>query len=115
VSEKELPQAGLSPYEAAVRLRQQIVDGNGYARARKTRFRFFASSMKTLSLALSAASTVILGLQTLNFWAGLAFALVAVVTVINAVEPFFNWRSRWVLMEETQSRFYRLRDDLEGV
>ena len=31
---------------------------------------------------------------------------------MNALEPFFAWRSRWVLMERAQSRFYRLRDDL---
>jgi hypothetical protein len=34
------------------------------------------------------------------------------ITVINTLEPFFAWRSRWVLMEETQYRFYRLRDEL---
>ena len=44
-------------------------------------------------------------LQDLDFWSGLGFSLVALVTVINAVEPFFNWRSRWVLMEEAQYRF----------
>ncbi|MFD4130451.1 SLATT domain-containing protein [Streptomyces globisporus] len=63
--------------------------------------------------ALSAASTIILGLQSLNTWASLAFALVALGTLLGAVEPFFNWRSRWVLMEETQYRFQRLADDLE--
>jgi hypothetical protein len=57
-------------------------------------------------------STIILGLQTLNAWTGAAFALVAVVTTVNALEPFFAWRDRWVLMEETQYRFYRLRDEL---
>jgi hypothetical protein len=35
------------------------------------------------------------------------------VTVINAVEPFFNWRSRWLLAEDAQSRFYRVEEDLE--
>ncbi|MGD3113023.1 hypothetical protein [Streptomyces sp. YGL11-2] len=35
------------------------------------------------------------------------------VTVMGAVESFFNWRSRWVLMEESQYRFQRLTDDLE--
>ena len=57
-------------------------------------------------------STIILGLQTLNAWTGAAFAFVAVVTTVNALEPFFAWRDRWVLMEETQYRFYRLRDEL---
>jgi hypothetical protein len=61
---------------------------------------------------LSAASTIILGVQDLDFWAGIGFALVALVTVVSAIEPFFNWRSRWVLMEEQLHRFYRLEDDL---
>jgi hypothetical protein len=63
------------------------------------------------SLAFSAASTVILGLQDLDFWTGLGFALIALVTAVNTFEPFFAWRSRWVLMEEAQYEFYRLRDD----
>jgi hypothetical protein len=66
-----------------------------------------------LSLALAAGSTIILGLQHLNFWTGLAFSLVAVGTLVNAVEPFFNWRSRWILMEEAQYRLQRIRDELE--
>lgn len=37
----------------------------------------------------------------------------AIVTVVNTLEPFFAWRSRWVLMEETQHEFHRLRDELD--
>ena len=36
----------------------------------------------------------------------------AIVTAVNTLEPFFAWRSRWVLMEEAQYKFYRLRDEL---
>lgn len=57
-------------------------------------------------------SRIILGLQKLNVWTGIAFSLVAVVTAVNTLEPFFAWRSRWVLMEEAQYQFYRLRDEL---
>ncbi|MFE7777665.1 DUF4231 domain-containing protein [Streptomyces sp. NPDC057445] len=91
----------------------KIRRGDGYADRRKQQFRRLASVIKMVTLALSAASTIILGLQSLNTWAGLAFALVALGTLLGAVEPFFNWRSRWVLMEETQYRFRRLADDLE--
>ena len=56
---------------------------------------------------------LILGLQQLNFWTGLAFSLVAVGTLVNAVEPFFNWRSRWILMEEAQYRLQRIHDELD--
>jgi hypothetical protein len=50
-------------------------------------------------------------LQDLDFWTGLGFALIALATAENTFEPFFAWRSRWVLMEEAQYEFYRLRDD----
>jgi hypothetical protein len=53
------------------------------------------------SLALPVVSTIILGLRNLSGWAGGAFALVAVVTAVSALEPFSAWRDRWVLMEET--------------
>ncbi|MBL1083341.1 DUF4231 domain-containing protein [Streptomyces actinomycinicus] len=107
------PGAGLSPGETAALLLDKIRQGNDYARGKKQRFRGSASLVKMLTLALSASSTVILGLQDLNAWAGLAFALVAVGTLLGAVEPFFDWRSRWILMEEAQYRFQRLADDLE--
>ncbi|WJV44553.1 DUF4231 domain-containing protein [Streptomyces flavofungini] len=105
--------AGLSPEETAVLLLSKIRRGDAYADRRKQQFRRLASVIKMLTLALSAASTIILGLQSLNTWAGLAFALVALGTLLGAVEPYFNWRSRWVLMEGTQYRFRRLADDLE--
>ncbi|MEV5879567.1 DUF4231 domain-containing protein [Streptomyces sp. NPDC052101] len=107
------PGAGLSPRETAVLLLDKIRQGNDYTRGKKQSFRRSASAIKILTLALSAASTIILGLQNLNTWAGLAFALVALGTLLGAVEPFFNWRSRWILMEEAQYRFQRLADDLE--
>ena len=105
--------AGLSPYDTALQLRTWTLSANGYSRGRKTRFRLFSTGTKVLSLVLSGAATIILGLQNLTFWAGLGFSLVALTTTINAVEPFFNWRSRWVLAEEAQHKFYRLQEDLE--
>jgi hypothetical protein len=39
--------------------------------------------------------------------------MVALVTVLGALETFFNWRSRWVLMEEAQYRLNRLRDEMD--
>jgi hypothetical protein len=109
---EEMPE-GLSPYEAAVRLRDWTISANSYSRARKARFRSLSSGTKVLSLLLSGSATIILGLQNLSLWAGLGFSLVALITVINAIEPFFNWRSRWILAEEAQHRFYRLQEDLE--
>jgi hypothetical protein len=104
--------SGLPPLELARDLLGRIDQGNSNARARKRTFRRSSAAVQLLSLALSGASTIILGLQDLDPWAGLGFSLVAVVTVLSALEPFFAWRSRWVLMEEAQHQFYRLRDDL---
>ena len=110
---KKMP-VGLSPYDAANQLCAWTISANGYARTRKARFRALSSGTKVLSLVLSGSATIILGLQNLSFWAGLGFSLVALLTVVNAVEPFFNWRSRWILAEEAQHRFYRLEEDLKN-
>jgi hypothetical protein len=107
-----MPRPGLSPAELAQDLVTLIDQGNAYARSRKNRFRSSSSVVKMVSLGLPVASTIILGLQKLNVWTGIAFSLVAVVTAVNTLEPFFAWRSRWVLMEEAQYKFYRLRDEL---
>lgn len=108
---REVP-SGVTPYQGLLELKKWIAVAIDYTRTRKNQFRFGASAVKLLSLVLSAAATIILGLQNLSFWAGLAFSLVALGTVVNAIEPFFNWRSRWVLMEEARSRFYQLEDDI---
>jgi hypothetical protein len=108
----EVRAVAMTPEEVARTLLADVKRGNAYAHKKKGLFRRSASWVMILSLSLSAASTIILGLQNLEFWGGLAFAMVALSTVINAIEPFFNWRSRWILMEEMQYRFYRLEDDL---
>lgn len=110
--QSDVPAPGLTPPELALDILSRIERGNTYARSRKRWFRARSSTVRVVSLALSVTSTIILGLQTLNAWTGVAFALVAVVTTVNTLEPFFAWRDRWVLMEETQYRFYRLRDEL---
>jgi len=110
--QSEPPKPGLGPLELAQDVLATIERANTYARHRKFRFRRRAVAIRMFALGLSATSTIILGLQNLDGWTGTAFALVAVVTVVSALEPFFAWRSLWVLMEEVQYRFYRLRDEL---
>ena len=111
-TQSALPDPGLDPVDLAKDVLSRIERGNEYARSRKRLFRRSSTAVKALALAMSGASTVILGFQNLNFWTGAGFVLVALLTVVNTLEPFFAWRSRWVLMEETQYRFYRLRDEL---
>ncbi|WP_235921620.1 SLATT domain-containing protein [Lentzea tibetensis] len=108
----DLP-TGLTPLELAKLVLTRIEDANGYAKVRKQRFRWKSVAVRVSVLVMTAASTIILGLQNLNPWTGTAFSLVAIATVVGALEPFFAWRSLWVLMEEAAYRFYRLHDELE--
>jgi hypothetical protein len=81
--------------------------------SRKIRFRTRASSIKVAALVLTALSTIVLGIPAIPSRASIALPMVAVVTVLTALETFFNWRSRWVLMEEAQYRLNRLRDEMD--
>ncbi|MEU5406122.1 SLATT domain-containing protein [Nocardia asteroides] len=108
----DLP-AGLTPFELAAFVRTQIDSSHMYVRRRKREFRRRAVALRVVAVGLSAASTIILGLQNLDPWTGTAFALVAVVTAVSALEPFFAWRPLWVAMEKASYRFNRLRDDLQ--
>jgi hypothetical protein len=104
--------SGLSPHELALDLLERINRAGEYGRVRAARFSRRATALKVGLLGMSATATIILGWQDLDFWTGLAFSLVALTTVFAVLEPFFAWRPLWVLMEESISRFHRLRDDL---
>jgi hypothetical protein len=91
-----MPKPGLTPLELAQDLVARIEQGNAYARSRKNRFRSRSSVVRMMPLILTVTSTIILGLQQLNLWTGIAFSLVAIVTAVNTLEPFFAWPSRWV-------------------
>jgi hypothetical protein len=55
----------------------------------------------------------VLGIQAIPSRAEIALPMVALVTVIGGLETFFNWRSRWVLMEEAQYRLNQIRDEMD--
>jgi len=39
--------------------------------------------------------------------------MVALVTMLGGLEAFHVWRPRWVLMEEAQGSFNRIRDEMD--
>jgi hypothetical protein len=79
----------------------------------KVRFRTRASRTRIATLALTAGSTVVLGIPAIPHQTAIALPMVALVTLIGGLEPYFNWRSRWVLMEETQYLLNRIRDEMD--
>jgi Protein of unknown function (DUF4231) len=99
--------------EAFLHFRDLVSADMDWADDRKDRFRRRASCAKVASLVLAAASTVVLGIAAIPGRVAIALPMVALVTLISALEPFFNWRSRWVLMEEAQYRLNRIRDEMD--
>jgi hypothetical protein len=81
--------------------------------SRKKRYKAPASRVRVATLALTASSTVVLGIPEIPFRASIALPMVALVTLLAGLETFFTWRSRWLLMEETQYRMNRLRDEMD--
>lgn len=99
--------------EVLVHFRDLVSADMDWANSRKTRFRWRATCAKVISLVLTGASTVVLGIEAIPARASIALPMVATVAALGAAETFFNWRSRWVLMEETQYRLNRLRDEMD--
>jgi hypothetical protein len=106
-------QAGLPLPEVAVHFRDLVSADMEWADSRRARFRRRSSRVRLASLMLAALSTVVLGIEAIPGRSWIALPLVAAVTVLGTLEAFFNWRSRWVLMEEAQYRLNRLRDEID--
>ena len=74
-----------------------------------------ASAIKVITIVCSGLITVLLGLQiegTEQYFKGIALSLGAIVTILNALEPFFNYRALWVSYEEAVADIYRLKTDM---
>lgn len=98
---------------AMVGFRQLVSADIDWAEFRKRRFRRRAAVVKVGTLVLTAVSTVILGIEAIPARASIALPAVALVTLLSALDSFFGWRSRWVLMEETQFRLNQIRDEMD--
>jgi hypothetical protein len=87
----QVPGSALAPRQVAVRRQGQVSDGSRGPGAVRRNSAGQPRGIRIVSLVLAVSSTIILGLQQLNFWTRLAFSFVAVGTLVSAVEPFFNW------------------------
>ena len=89
------------------------IDDVGKKRLRNQRK---ATAVKLTILCLSGGATLLLGLDlglSVDPWLKrAAFVLTSVVTVLNAVEPFFNYRALWVEHERANAAFFHVKDRL---
>lgn len=75
-----------------------------------------ASLIKLAATFCSAIATILLGLKVPNLesqFKDIAFVLTALITLLSALEPFFNFRALWVEHEIALWKFYRLRDRID--
>jgi uncharacterized membrane protein len=75
-----------------------------------------ASLIKLTTTFCSATATILLGLKVPNLesqFKDIAFVLTALITLLSALEPFFNFRALWVEHEIALWKFYRLRDKID--
>jgi len=75
-----------------------------------------ASLIKLTATFCSATATILLGLKVPNLesqFKDIAFVLIALITLLSALEPFFNFRALWVEHEIALWKFRRLRDKIE--
>jgi hypothetical protein len=106
-------EAGIPTRQAFLHFRDLVSADMDWADSRKVRFRKRASRARIGTLALTAGSTVVLGIPAIPDRTSIALPMVALVTLLSGLEPYYNWRSRWVLMEETQYRLNRIRDEMD--
>ena len=76
-----------------------------------------AFGLKLLAVFFAAAITVLLGLKVAEPWAeifrNLALGLWAIITVVNAVDAFYDHRSLWIRRTVTLAHLYALQADLK--
>ncbi|MGZ0069401.1 SLATT domain-containing protein [Microbacterium arborescens] len=83
-----------------------------YIRGRRRGWAFGAVVFRLTAVLLSGLATIMLGLADLSGLAAWGFALSAVVTLVTALEPFFNFRARWVSADQALARWHRDEEEL---
>jgi predicted flap endonuclease-1-like 5' DNA nuclease len=93
-------------------IQESIVHINNKKRQNRRR----ASYIKVTTILLTSVATVLLGLQVTGLektFKDIAFAMGAVVTLLNALEPFFNFRALWIEHEVALADLHRLQDEFD--
>ena len=104
-------QPDLAVRDMFVHFRDLVDSDLEWADSRKHRHRKRATTLRIVALLLTAGSTVVLGIDQIDD--SIALPMVALVTVITALETYWSHRPMWVLMEETRYRLNKLRDEMD--
>jgi len=102
--------------EKADLTKSKIAEAIQHTSANRRDNRRKATTIKVATVILSAAATILLGLQIAGlekYFKDVAFVFSTLVTLLAALEPYFNYRALWVEHELALSRFHRLRDELD--
>lgn len=97
-------------------VQSKINDAIKKVRATRQDNRRKASYIKLAATFCSGGATVLLGLKIPNLEPQLkdiAFVLTALITLLSALEPFFNFRALWIEHEVALWKFHRLKDKIE--
>jgi hypothetical protein len=104
--------AGLTGLELAEFVRTRFYEDRAYARSRRAVWSARATLLRLVVFGLSAVATIFLGVAAKDGYATVGFICTALVTVVSALEGFFNWRSRWVAAEWALARWHELEENL---
>ncbi|MBO9051421.1 hypothetical protein [Curtobacterium flaccumfaciens] len=103
---------GVAPIDLANQVREQFYKDRNYLRLKRRRWAIGAVAIRLIALGLSSTATILLGLSELSGPAAWGFALSAIVTTVTALEPFFNFRSRWISADEALAGWHRAEEEL---
>ena len=110
-----LPGGGSASTLEAVHLREKVANAILKLREGRNRNRKRATALKVATVTLTGIASLVLGIDIgqAQFQRQLAFAIVSLATLINAIEPFFTFRGLWIDHEVAQWKMHRLQDELE--
>jgi len=113
-SQPTYPQS--SAAEKADVMKRMLDNSIKHAQRNRHHYRNRASIVRIGTIVASTLVTVFLGLQIVGlevYFKHIAFVLGAMVTLLNALEPFYNFRALWVEHEQAVAGFYALKNDLD--
>lgn len=95
-------------------LRTKVGEDIHRLQAKRHRFQRYATSVHLATIIFAGLVSILLGIDLyVDITKRIALVLGVIVTILNALEPFFNFRALWIAHEDAKYRMHRLQDTLE--